>query len=179
MPNDDLPGRATARRWVLVDGALVLLALVLAVTVVVVWTREAPAAAGDEPAQRTSAVYREVTAAATEQAAAFLEVDHRDMEAVTERVLAGATGDFAEQYAASRERLVARVERARAVVTSATRVVGVAELDDQRAVVLVAADSAVRDRDTGEEEELRKHRMRLVLEQEDDAWLVSELGFAR
>lgn len=179
MPTDDLPGRVAARRWVLVDGALVLLALALAATVAVVWTRDAPAAAGDAPAQHTSALYREVTTAATEEAEAFLEVDHRDMEAVTERVLAGATGDFAESYAASRERLVARVERARAVVTSATRVVGVGELDDQRAVVLVAADSAVRDRDTGEDEELRKHRMRLVLERRDGAWLVAELGFAR
>lgn len=179
MPTDDLPGQAAARRWVVVDAVLVLLALVLAVALVLAWTRDAPAAAGDDRAQRTAALYREVTAAATEQAEAFLEVDHRDMDAVTERVLAGATGDFAEQYAASRERLLMRVERARAVVTSAARVVGVAELDADRAVVLVAADSAVRDRDTGDDEELRKHRMRLVLERQDGAWLVSELGFTR
>ncbi len=178
MPSVEPTLQPSARRWLAVDVALLGLALVLVVVLAVLWTRDDAPAAGDPHAERLSALQREVADAALAEVRAFLEVDHRDMDAVTERVLAGATGDFAEQYAVGRDRLVARVERAEAEVSSSSRALGVGLLEDDRAEVLVAADSVLVDRSTGEEPRFRKHRLRLVLERDDAEWLVAELELA-
>ena len=162
------------RRWVVID--LVLLALVLALVAVLATALRPGAAAPTRSAESSRQLA--VSEVARQQAIAFLSVDHRDMDAVSERVLGLATGELARTYAEEEDELVARVERDRTVVTSSARAVGVGELQDGRAVVLVAADSEVRDvRD--EEPRLRRDRLRLEVVREGERWLVSELEFVR
>lgn len=162
------------RRWVVID--LVLLALALALVALVVLTLRAGAEAPERTAE--SARHLAVSEVARQQAVAFLSVDHRDMDTVAEQVLTLASGDFAETYAADLDELVASVRRDRTVVASSARAVGVGELDERRAVVLVAADSEVRGA-RSEEPTLRRDRLRMELVREDERWLVSELEFVR
>lgn len=165
-----------SRRWAVVDLVLLCLALVLLGVLLVV----RPGTGGPElaPAARAaSAQQREATRAAGTEVLAFLQVDHRDMDAVVERVLAAATGDFREEYAAGRVELVRSVERRSATVEASLRAVGLAEVDGDRAVATVAADSVLVDDRTGADGRLRKHRLRVELVKQDDRWLVSALEF--
>lgn len=126
-----------------------------------------------------STAQREVAAAARAEAVAFLTVDHEDMDAVVDAVLAGATGDFAEQYAAQRDTLVSEAERTEATSTGEVVALGVGDLDDDSATVLVAANSTVTNSGTGAEGQVRYYRLRLDLVREDGRWLTSAVEFVR
>lgn len=130
-----------------------------------------------DPAGELTREARAVAAAARAETLAFLTVDHRDMDALTARVLAGATGEFERQYAARVGELVRRAERTRSVAAGEVVALGVGELDGDSAVVHVAADSRVQDRDTRGRPRTRYHRLRLDLVREGDEWLVSRLQF--
>jgi Mce-associated membrane protein len=162
----------------------VLLAAILAASLLLVDGRERLAQAATpwrtepRPSAELSAEHREVAAAAQEMALAFLTVDHRDMEPVVDAVLDRATGAFAEQYAAQRERLVAEAERTRAVATPQVVASGVAEVGGGEATVLVAADSVVRNAGS-DEPRPRYYRLRLELVRVDGRWLTRSVEFVR
>lgn len=122
---------------------------------------------------------RDVAAAARTEALAFLTVDHRDMDPLIDAVLAGATGDFKEQYAAQRDRLVKEATRAEAISTGAIVALGVGELDDDSATVLVAANSTVSNTNIGPDAQTRYYRLKLDLVREGDRWLTSNVQFVR
>ena len=126
-----------------------------------------------------SGAQREVAAAARAEAVAFLTVDHEDMDAVVDAVLAGATGDFAEQYAARRDTLVSEAERTEATSTGEVVALGVGDLDDDSATVLVAANSTVTNSGTGPVGQVRYYRLRLDLVREEGRWLTSAVEFVR
>lgn len=157
---------------ILTWGLGVLLAALLAAIVVVVGS--APAVDEDLTADQ-----REVAAAARTEALAFLTVDHRDMDPLIDAVLAGATGDFKEQYAAQRARLVRQAKRTDAVSTAEIVALGVGDLDEDSATVLVAANSDVSNIRTGLEAQTRYFRLRLDLVRADDRWLTSNVEFVR
>lgn len=159
------------RRWVLVDLVLVALAVGLLVAIALTWRATPEPARSSEPDGPLAAAGAEVVA--------FLEVDHDDMAAVTERVLDGATGPFRAQYAAGRDRLVARVEQREATVEASLRAVGLVERSQGSAVVLVAADSRLVDRGTGDDAVEQRDRLRVGLEQVDGRWLVARLEYVR
>lgn len=123
--------------------------------------------------------HREVAAAAKDLAVAFLSVDHTDMDALVEKVLAGATGEFAAAYAADRDRLVREAQRARSLSVAEVVAVGVAELGEESATVLVAADTVVRNRTTGDRAEARYYRLRIEMVREDGRWLARGVEFVR
>lgn len=151
--------------------AVVLVALLVALALVVM--------SRDDVDDGLSTAQREVAAAARAEAVAFLTVDHEDMDAVVDAVLAGATGDFAEQYAAQRDTLVSEAERTDATSTGEVVALGVGDLDDDSATVLVAANSTVTNSGTGAEGQVRYYRLRLDLVREDGRWLTSAVRFVR
>ena len=150
---------------------LVLLALV---AMIVVQVRSGPAVDDD-----LTAAQREVAAAARTEALAFLTVDHRDMDPLIDAVLAGATGDFREQYAAQRARLVREAKRTEAISTGEIVALGVGDMGADAATVLVAANSDVSNTKTGQETQTRYYRLRLDLVREGDQWLTSNVQFVR
>ncbi len=156
----------------MVGGLAVVLVALLAALGLVVTSR------GDVD-DGLSTAQREVAAAARAEAVAFLTVDHEDMDAVVDAVLAGATGDFAEQYAAQRDTLVSEAERTEATSTGEVVALGVGDLDDDSATVLVAANSTVTNSGTGAEGQVRYYRLRLDLVREDGRWLTSAVEFVR
>jgi Mce-associated membrane protein len=162
-------GRAGA--WVL--GGL---AVVLAVLLVGIGLAVGGRSSGDDD---LTARQHEVAAAARAEATAFLTVDHEDMEPLVDAVLAGATGDFAEQYASQRDTLVEEAVRTEATSRPEVVSLGVGDQDDDSATVLVAANSRVTNAGTSVEGQTRYYRLRLTLVREDDRWLTSDLEFVR
>ena len=174
--------------WWLRALAVLLVLLLLAtgvVTAVVTDGRDRLAGALTNPLTTTrtdadlTARHRAVASAAEELVRAFLSVDHRDMEPLVETVLAGATGGFAREYGAERDRLVEQAQRTRAVSAAEVVAVGVDELEGDSATVLVAADTVVRNRSTGDRAEARYYRLRLDLVLEDGRWLTEDVEFVR
>lgn len=172
-------GRRRTGSWGVLNALLAALVLALAVAAVLTWTRQPGRAEPTPDARALSTDYRTVSDAARAEALAFLRVDHRDMDPVVDDVLAGATGEFREQYAAGRDELVSSARRTRTTAYGTVRAVGVRSLADDRAVVLVAADVAARNRQTGGRDETREQRLRLVLERRGGSWLTSRLEFVR
>ena len=160
-----------AGRWVAGGLAVVLLALLVATGLVV--------AGRDEDDEGLTTAQHDVAAAARTEALAFLTVDHRDMDPLVDAVLEGATGDFAEQYAAQRETLTSEAVRTEATSTPEVVALGVGDQDDDSATVLVAANSTVTNAGTGSEGQVRYYRLRLRLVREGGRWLTSDLRFVR
>lgn len=148
--------------------------LVALVAAIVVLVRSAPAV--DE---EFTADQREVAAAARTEALAFLTVDHRNMDPLVDAVLDGATGEFEEQYADQRARLVKEAKRTGAISTGEIVALGVGDMDADSATVLVAANSDVSNRRTGDEPQTRYYRLRLDLVRMGDRWLTSNVQFVR
>lgn len=151
--------------------ALVLVVLLVAIGVVVT--------ARDAIDDELTAAQREVAGAARAEALAFLTVDHSNMDPLIDAVLAGATGDFAEQYAAQRDTLMSEAIRTQATSTGEVVALGVGSLDDESATVLLAANSTVTNTGTGSEGQVRYYRLRLVLVHEGGRWLTSDVEFVR
>jgi Mce-associated membrane protein len=128
---------------------------------------------------RLTAAQQDVGAAARAEAVAFLTVDHTDMEPLIDAVLAGATGDFATQYAAQRDKLTREAVRNESVSKAEVVSLGVGDLDDDAATVLVAANTSVTNRSTDGEAQTRYYRLRLDLVREDGRWLTRRLEFVR
>jgi Mce-associated membrane protein len=162
---------ARGSRWV-IGGLAVLLVGLLVAIVMTATSRES----ADE---ELTAAQQEVAEAARTEAVAFLTVDHADMEPVIDAVLAGATGDFAEQYESQREKLTREAIRTEATSTAEVVALGVGDLDDDSATVLVAANSTVTNTSTATEGEVRYYRLRLDLVREDERWLTSNVQFVR
>jgi Mce-associated membrane protein len=154
-------------------GALVLTLVVLLVAIGLVVTGRG------STDDRLSEAHREVARAARTEALAFLTVDHTNMEPLIEAVLAGATGDFKEQYGSQRAKLAREAVRTKATSTAEVVALGVGELDDDSAVVLLAANSTVANKKTDDEGQVRFFRLRLDLVREDGRWLTSDVRFVR
>lgn len=169
--------RSLRVRWGWVDLVLGVVALVLLVTAVLVWTRPATGGTGDTAARELSRQQWRVTEAASGEVEAFLGVDHTAMDEVVARVEDGATGRFAREYAAGRDRLVASTEDSRATARATVRAVALGEVSARRAEVLVAADARVTNRASDGEEQLLQHRLRLVLVEREGRWLTEQLEF--
>ena len=80
---------------------------------------------------------------------------------------------------AQRDTRVSEAERTEATSTGEVVALGVGDLDDDSATVLVAANSTVTNSGTGAEGQVRYYRLRLDLVREDGRWLTSAVEFVR
>jgi Mce-associated membrane protein len=156
----------TARR--LTMALAVVLAALTATAGVLAWQLQQ--AHGVE--ERRTAVLQ----AASRHATNFLSVDYRQVERDTAKVLAGTTGQFRKEYAASRGRLQQLVRQNRSVSTGKVLSAGVVSADEDSARVIVVADSQVQNLSSGEPQP-RHYRLQLDLARQDGQWLVSSLQF--
>jgi Mce-associated membrane protein len=163
--------RARGGTWVIGGLAVALVALLVAIGVVL--TSRASVDDG------LTASHHEVAEAARTEALAFLTVDHTDMDPLIDAVLAGATGDFKKQYESQREMLASEAVRTEATSAAEVVALGVGDLDDDAATVLLAANSTVTNTSTGDEGQVRYYRLRLDLVREGDQWLTSNVQFVR
>ncbi len=150
---------------------LALVALLVAVGLVV--------SSRDTVDDRLTDDQRGVAAAARAEALAFLTVDHQDMDPLVDAVLAGATGEFAEEYESQRDTLVREAVRTEAVSTPEVVALGVGDQSGDSATVLVAANSTVTNTSTRGEAQVRYYRLRLQLVRDGERWLTSDVEFVR
>ena len=158
-------------RWAI--GALVLVLAGLLVGIGVLATSRGTV---DEDLTETQ---HEIAAAARAEALAFLTVDHEDMDPLIDAVLAGATGDFKEQYETQRETLTKEAVRTGATSTAEVVALGVGGFTDDAGYVLIAANSTVTNAKTGSDGQVRYYRLRLSLVRDEGRWLTSDLEFVR
>lgn len=119
---------------------------------------------------------RDVLRAATAEVVAFTTLDHRNLEPSVDRVLEGATGDFKEQFEASRSQLEQLSRDNESVSEGRVLEAGVVSMDEDSATVAVVADSQVTNKST-EEPQPRHYRLQLDLVLQGGRWLTSDLQF--
>lgn len=154
-------------RWLV--AALGVLVLALLVTGAVLLPRWQDARAEDDRR-------RDVLRAAAAEVVAFTTLDYRDIEPSVDRVLEGATGDFEEQFEASRSQLEQLSRDNESVSEGRVLEAGVVSMDEDSATVVVVADSQVTNKST-DEPQPRHYRLQLDLVLEDGRWLTSDLQF--
>ncbi|CAM3203018.1 hypothetical protein NODU109028_03565 [Nocardioides dubius] len=117
-----------------------------------------------------------VLLAGTHQAKAFMNVDYREIDDYNDRVLAGATGDFAEQYKQTMEALVKLTTKYQTVQTGDVVAAGVVAADQDNATVLVAMEGTVQNKDSNGKK-AQAQRLQLKLVWEGGRWLTNDLVF--
>ena len=118
-----------------------------------------------------------MTKAAKAETLAFLTIDYKNMDPLIDKVIAGAAGDFKQQYAGARANLKSSTQQAQAVSTGKIKGVGVGDLDDNTAVVFVAVDSQVINKSTKGKGVPRYYRLKLTMVHQGSKWLTSNLEF--
>jgi Mce-associated membrane protein len=152
------------------------------VVVLVAWlitfaVRGSVAAPGRTPAEERAHELTELRQAARDEAVAFLTIDYRNMDRVTDRVLAGATGAFKKQYQSSAKVLKETAVSQDSVAKGYVKEIGIGTFDSDSATVFVSAGSKVKNKGTEGKVEDRTWRMRFDMSQVGDRWLVSQLEF--
>lgn len=116
--------------------------------------------------------YADSLAAATAEAEAFVNLDHRTAEEDLARIAAGATGAFEQRYTEGVDALVRRLRRDRLVTEGKVLWAGVVHVDASGASVLVATTGTRSDRTTTEPV-ARDLRLRMELVPVDGEWLTA------
>lgn len=122
-------------------------------------------------------LYASVVDAASEEVLAFVNIDYRDMEKSTDKVLAGAADPFAQEYTKSLDRLRTVLTESKAVMTGEVTAAGVVNADQDSARVLVATEGTVENVSTGGKQSERNLRIQVDLVWTDGDWRTSEFRF--
>jgi Mce-associated membrane protein len=120
--------------------------------------------------------YDDVLAAARAETVAFTTLDYHNLNPSIDRVLAGATGGFKKQFAASREQLTSLSTRNKSVSKGRVLSAGVVSMDQDSARVAVVADSTVTNVNAPTPQP-RHYRLALDLVLQDGQWRTSDLQF--
>jgi Mce-associated membrane protein len=118
-----------------------------------------------------------VLEAATEEVLAFTNIDYRSAQESIDKVKAGATGGFAEQYEQGAKSLPRVLARSKSISTAEILSAGVVAADQDNATVLVATRGTVINTATEGKKAERNLRLQLDLKYVDGKWLTSDLQF--
>ena len=172
-----------------VNALLYVVVMVAAALVVVAAVR----ALGDDPAPTSLPVkgvveldeasgteqqrYADVLASASKEATAFVNIRYDDAQASIDAVMAGATGDFRDQYATSTDGVIQVLQENKSVMSGEVLWSGVVAQDPDSATVIVATSGTVQNKQTGDKPVARYFRLQLQLVSEKGRWLTSDLQF--
>ena len=137
--------------------------------------RGSVAAPGSTPSEQRAHELTEIRQSARSAAVAFLTIDYRRMDEVTDRVLDGATGTFKKELRSSASALKQGVINQEIVSSGDVEEIGIGTFDLDSASVFVTAKSKVRSKLTkGKVRELPS-RLRIDMTKVGDRWLVSSV----
>lgn len=180
----EVPGQTSSRRRRLAVPVLGTLAVLLAAACVAVtiWPTAVPGATAAEKADDRDLAVR---VAAVEVTKAFLDVDYKDMDSRIEKVLDLSTGNFKSEFEAASVNLKALAQQSQTVASGSVGYTGIADMDQNTAVVYVAADRRATDaatekkRKAGQkvEDDKRSYRYQLTMTLVDGEWLLNDLKF--
>lgn len=164
-------------RTTVTNAVLAVILVVLCGWLVIFAVRGSEAAPGSTPSEKLAEQYSDISRAARSETLAFLAIDHKRMDELTEQVLDGATGTFKKQYQASLKSLKETAVSQESISKGHVNEVGVSEVDSDTATVFVAAGSKVQNKGTKGKVEDRSWRIKLTMSHKNDRWLVSQLEF--
>ncbi|NYG57584.1 Mce-associated membrane protein [Nocardioides daedukensis] len=121
--------------------------------------------------------YAEVLEAARNVALAFTNVDYRDLDESLDKMLAGATGDFAKQYKSSTEGLRTVMTENKSVMKSKVLAAGIVTISEFTARALVSTSGTVTNTSTKGDKSAREMRLQLDLSKVKGKWLVNDVQF--
>lgn len=175
------------RGWTWVNAVLGVLVLALVVYLVVLVSAGAKALPGTTKAERADNRYQDVSAAVSKEIEAFLRVDYRKMDPLMAAVVDGATGDFKQQYSATRSNLKLAAQQAQATSTGTIRQVGISDLKGDKATAFVAADSVIFNKQSKgltatkacphANANCKFYRLKVGMTRTSDGWKMSSLDF--
>lgn len=155
------------------EAILTVALLIVAVLLVVAATLLALRVRSD---QRADAARAEALHAARQEAVNLVTLDYRHVDGDVTSVLAGATGDFREQYAKGATQVKKVVTANQVRSTGSALEAGIVSSDPDSVTVLVVVDSTVRNKadQTGQP---RHYRMQLQMVRQGSTWRASSLEF--
>ena len=121
--------------------------------------------------------YAAVIDSATDEATAFVNIRYDDAQASIEAVMAGATGEFREQYEKSTEEVIKILEENKSVMEGKVLWTGVVAIDPDSATVGVATTGTVSNIQTDNKPVARNFRLQMELVLEEGKWLTRDLQF--
>lgn len=121
--------------------------------------------------------YGDVLAAATAEAEAFINISYEDAQTSIDKVAAGATGKFEEQYTSASGGVLEVLENEESVMDGEVVYAGVVDADHDSATVIAATTGTVANKQTDNQPVGRNFRLQLELVLEDGKWLTSDLQF--
>lgn len=121
--------------------------------------------------------YADILDSATKEATAFVNIRYDDAQASIDAVMAGATGDFRDQYAKSTDSVIKVLQDNRSIMTGKVLWTGVVAQDPDSATVIVATSGTVQNKQTQNKSVARYFRLQLQLVSENGRWLTNDLQF--
>ena len=131
----------------------------------------------DEASGAEQQRYTDLIAAATQEVKAFVNISYTDTKTAIDAVMAGATGDFKDQYAKATDALVKLLTDNKSVRTGEVLWCGVVAQDPDSATVIIATTGTVSNNQTGNQPKAENYRIQLQLVSEKGRWLTSDLQF--
>ena len=121
--------------------------------------------------------YADIIDSASGEADAFVNIRYDDAQASIDAVMAGATGDFRDQYAKSTDGVIKVLQDNKSIMTGEVLWTGVVAQDPDSATVIVATSGTVQNTQTEDKPVARYFRLQLQLVLEEGRWLTSDLQF--
>jgi Mce-associated membrane protein len=121
--------------------------------------------------------YADVIASASKEATAFVNIRYDKAQNSIDDVMAGATGDFREQYSKSTDGVIDVLTQNKSIMTGEVLWSGVVAQDPDSATVIIATSGTVQNTQTGDKPVARYFRLQLQLVSEKGKWLTSDLQF--
>jgi Mce-associated membrane protein len=129
----------------------------------------------DESSAAEQQRYTDIIDAATAEATAMVNISYTDVQAAIDKVLAGATGDFKDQYTAATDALVKLFHDNQSVRKGQVLWAGVVAQDPDSATVILATTGTVATKKSAAKAE--NYRVQMQLVSEKGRWLTSDLQF--
>lgn len=123
---------------------------------------------------QSDAFRRSAVEAARKYAADLASYDYRKLDDNFTTVTGNSTGQFAEQYEHVSSALTELIEQQQAVSDGSVLSAGIAELDENRAVVLLFVDQKITNVNSPEPR-IDRTRMQMTLSRENNHWLIADI----
>jgi Mce-associated membrane protein len=121
--------------------------------------------------------YADILESASKEATAFVNISYETAQESIDAVMAGATGEFRDQYAQATEALITLLEDNKSIRTGKVIWAGVVAQDPDSATVILATTGTVQNNQTGPDPKAENYRIQMQLVAEDGKWLTSDLQF--
>ncbi len=131
----------------------------------------------DEGSEEEQERFAGVIDSATEVTTAFINIRHDDAESSIEAVMAGATGEFRDQYAKSTDDIIRLLKQNQSISEGKVVWTGVVASDQDSATVVVATSGTVANKASKNKPIARYYRLQLELVLEKGRWLTRDLQF--